>query len=146
MSTTEVCSKCGKEKPIEEFGWKNSLLGKRHRVCKSCTAVRSRKWYYENKEHHIQTVRANRQEYRQSAREYILDYLSTHPCVDCGETDPIVLEFDHVRGEKSSELSRLIGRGKSLEAIKTEIEKCEVRCSNCHRRRTAKEQGWFRWR
>jgi hypothetical protein len=33
--------------------------------------------------------------------------------------------------------------GFSWAAIEAEIEKCEVRCGNCHRRRTAREQGIY---
>lgn len=29
-----------------------------------------------------------------------------------------------------------------LAMLKTEIEKCEVRCANCHRRKTARDLGW----
>jgi hypothetical protein len=76
---------------------------------------------------------------QRAVREMIWAYLIAHPCVDCGEADPVVLDFDHVRGEKSENLVRLIaahGRKKILD----EIEKCEVRCANCHRRKTAVAQ------
>jgi len=141
---TRICTKCGPPaQPIENFPWKNSLLGKRHAVCKTCTAERSKRLYNEDKESQIERVRINNQRYRGTAREYVWDFLSSHACIDCGETDPIVLEFDHM-GDKSDEVSRLVGRGASIEVIQKEIDHCVVRCSNCHRRKTALEQGWFR--
>jgi hypothetical protein len=76
MSTTKICSKCGVEKPIEEFGWKNRMLGKRHKVCKPCTAVRSSKWYYANKERQIKNVRNNNRNYRDSQKISMNIYLS----------------------------------------------------------------------
>jgi hypothetical protein len=64
-------------------------------------------------------------------------YLQSHPCVDCGETDPLVLDFVHVR----EIISQLVRSQATLEVIKAEIAKCDVRCANCHRRKTAKERG-----
>ena len=71
-------------------------------------------------------------------------YLHEHPCVDCGETDIAVLEFDH-RSQATKELrvSALVCQGYKWETIKTEIDKCDVRCANCHRRRTAIQLGWY---
>ena len=70
------------------------------------------------------------------------DYLRANPCVDCGERDIVVLEFDHVRGEKKYNLSQMTSGAFGVATIQAEIEKCEVRCANCHRRKTAKDQGW----
>lgn len=70
------------------------------------------------------------------------EYLLGHPCTDCGEADPVVLDFDHVVGDKIDSISDMVRRGFSWVAIAEEIEKCEVRCSNCHRRRTAIQMGW----
>jgi hypothetical protein len=140
-----TCTKCFLQKPIEEFGWKDRSINKRHAVCKECTAKRSSEWYYKNREHHIQNVGENSKSYRAQAGEYIYQYLLAHPCVDCGETNPVVLEFHHL-GDKSDDVASMVGRGYSLEKIKTEIEKCEVLCGNCHKRRTASERGWFRSR
>jgi hypothetical protein len=67
--------------------------------------------------------------------------LLTHPCVDCGESDTIVLEFDHVIGEKKYNIADVIRSGRNWQSIIEEIEKCEVRCANCHRRATAKRGG-----
>jgi len=80
---------------------------------------------------------------RDKNRNYVLEYLSGHPCVDCGETDPVVLEFDHVR-DKDKKISDLINY--SHNRLKEEILKCEVRCSNCHKRKTSKEQNWYKER
>ena len=140
-----ACTKCGVVKPMEEFGWKDRTRGKRHAVCKTCTAVRSSKWYYENQERQKENVKLNNQSYREQAREFVFAYLSAHPCVSCGETDPVVLEFHH-RGDKDNEVSRLMGRGASLDALKAEIAKCDVVCANCHRRITATERSWYKSR
>ena len=140
-----ACTKCGVTKPMTEFGWKDRLRGKRHAVCKECTAKRSSNWYYENQDRQKENVRRNNQNYREAARTFVLAYLTTHPCASCGETDPRVLEFHH-EGDKESEVSRLMGRGASLEALKAEISQCTVLCANCHRKLTSDEKGWYKGR
>lgn len=80
---------------------------------------------------------------RKRNQDFILEYLKTHYCVDCGEDDPVVLEFDHLR-DKEENISDLINQRKSLKRIKAEIAKCEVVCANCHRVRTAKNFGSYK--
>lgn len=67
------------------------------------------------------------------------EWLSTHPCVDCGEIDPVVLEFHHVFGDKRRRMSLMIAGGYSEQSIRDEMRKCIVLCANCHRRRTRYE-------
>ena len=142
---TRVCTKCLQEKPIEDFPWKNQIIGKRHAVCKTCTAERSKRLYSQDPQSQIERVRINNQRYRQIARDFVLAYLLTHPCSECGERDPRVLEFHH-EGDKESEVSRLMGRGASLEALKAEMDKGRVLCANCHRKLTSDERGWYKGR
>jgi hypothetical protein len=79
-------------------------------------------------------------EHLKENREYILEYKCTHPCVDCGEPDPIVLNFHHLnRREKKAPVARLLTGYWSMKVIVSEIEKCIVLCANCHRRRHYKE-------
>ena len=74
----------------------------------------------------------------------ISEYLSAHPCVDCGEADPVVLDFDHIGDNKTATISYLLGTVAGWDKLASEIKKCEVRCANCHRRKTAREQGWYK--
>lgn len=74
----------------------------------------------------------------------LYDYLSSHSCVDCGNTDVRVLEFDHVRGSKEANITRLLGSAAPWEIIEAEIAKCEVRCTNCHRIKTSGRGGFWR--
>jgi hypothetical protein len=69
------------------------------------------------------------------------------PCVDCGESDLRVLDFDHRDpAAKRENVGTLLTKPVSWRQILEEIEECDVRCANCHRRRTAEMNGWFRQR
>lgn len=81
---------------------------------------------------------------RKEYRLKIDKYLRHHPCIDCGESDIIMLEFDHIRGQKRGGVTTLIRHTLSWEVIQAEIEKCVVRCANCHKRKTAKQFGWLK--
>ena len=70
-------------------------------------------------------------------REILLNWLSAHPCVDCGESDLIVLQFDHLR-DKESDVCVAARAGWAVARLQAEIDKCEIRCANCHMRKTLK--------
>jgi hypothetical protein len=71
----------------------------------------------------------------------VYEHLKNNPCVDCGNDDVDVLEFDHVKGEKYKTINHMIKRRNGVDKIREEIAKCEVRCANCHRKRHAIENG-----
>lgn len=76
-------------------------------------------------------------------RAKVSNYLKEHPCVDCDEKDIVVLEFDHIDSTtKIDNVSTMITNRVSWSKILKEINKCEVRCANCHRRKTAKQFGY----
>jgi hypothetical protein len=83
--------------------------------------------------------------YIKRRQEVVYQYLLSHPCVDCGETNPVILEFDHVRGSKS--FAPTTGPlSHNVNAMLAEIAKCDVRCTNCHKRRTARSSCMWRTR
>jgi Zn finger protein HypA/HybF involved in hydrogenase expression len=62
---------------------------------------------------------------------------SATPCMDCGQRYPsYVMDFDHARGVKVAGVSQMVKYGYTIEQIQSEIEKCDIVCSNCHRERT----------
>ena len=73
---------------------------------------------------------------------FLLEFLRAHPCLDCGESDPLVLEFDH-RGNKMFCVGKGL-RDRNWQSVLDEISKCDVVCANCHRRRTALRGGFAR--
>jgi len=72
------------------------------------------------------------------------EYLKGLSCMDCGIADPIVLTHDHRNPEeKFMKVSKMIGNY-SWKLIRKEMAKCDVVCANCHAKRTAKQQGWYK--
>jgi len=82
---------------------------------------------------------------RTRKRQAVFKYLQEHPCVDCGEDDPVFLELDHVRGEKSRTVAALVSDSVSLKTVLAEIKKCDVRCVKCYRRKTILHSGQLPW-
>jgi len=138
------CNHCKQEKAEEEFNWRFQKLGVRHKTCRECMKIFRKNWYEgDAHDRHLQQVKERKAAAREVSRQYVWDYLSTHPCVQCGESDPMVLEFHHKR-EKEFAVGVLASGGYPIEKIQSEIDKCDVLCANCHRRLTMKERGWFR--
>jgi 5-methylcytosine-specific restriction endonuclease McrA len=66
-----------------------------------------------------------------------------NPCLDCGETDWQVLQFDHRDPrEKLYNVANMVSHKPWLEML-WEMEKCDVRCANCHTRKTALDMGYY---
>lgn len=90
-------------------------------------------WYKNSTDKINANQRIRSAKIRERNKQYVQDYLSQHSCVDCGNDNPIVLDFDHITDNKLANVSRLATTTTSLKRIQEEINKCEIRCSNCHR-------------
>jgi hypothetical protein len=144
LRTMKTCSKCAIEKLLSEFGFKNTAKKIYQGYCKACQRAYSKEHYAARTDYYAAKAKRNNPKYLERNKQYVLEYLVEHPCVDCGETDVEILQFDHiemVRGWEKRVGSYMSG---SLEVLLKEIQKCEVRCANCHFRRTRKQMGWHR--
>lgn len=137
----QVCERCELVKPFEVFAWRWKELGIRQPWCRDCHNAQKRVFYAHNREAEIARVEARRSRIVAENLPRLLQYLEEHPCVDCGERDLLVLEFDHLR-DKKNDVRTMLWNGTLWSTIEREISKCEVRCANCHRCRTARQQGY----
>ena len=140
------CVVCKRNRRSASFSANRARPDGRQNRCKYCDRRRSRKYYLKNKKKMQSQIYANRERRVLDVTEKVCEFLRSHPCVDCGEKDLCVLEFDHVRGKKHSNVSKLISEGYSFKTVYGEIKKCEVRCANCHRRKTLLTRGHRRQR
>ena len=143
---TKFCPSCKTDKPLAEFARNRSKKDGLAAQCRECKKRYQRDWYKRNQKQHRKNANAWRDKRREELYRVVFDYLSSHPCLDCGETDPVLLDFDHVDGTKEAAISRMITDCRPVATVMREIEKCEVRCANCHRIRTAREGRWWCWR
>ncbi len=136
------CTICHETKDLLCFNKNKVRKDGYNNLCKECSRERSKKYYSENRERHIKVIYKYKKSSLEKKREWMFAFLMEHPCVDCGESDPRALEFDHVKGKKQN-VSSLLGSCSSIERIKKEIELCEVRCANCHNIKTAIERNYY---
>lgn len=141
--TTKRCAICKDNKSLLKFNKNIKKKDGLQSACKSCSAKRSSAYYKRKTEHHKKVTKEQKRLLRIRNGQFVWDYLLTHSCVDCGNTNPIVLEFDHVRSNKIAAISTCVGNMFSLQKLKEEISKCEIRCANCHRIKTANQLGWY---
>ena len=139
---TKRCSRCGETKPPTEFGIKSQKTGLRQTWCRDCARAYGREHYRRDRAPYLDRSRARRREERPRIVAAVAEYLRLHPCVDCGETDIVLLDFDHRDpAMKVAPVSRL-SHWASMNIVFAEIAKCDVRCGNCHRTKTAAQRNW----
>ncbi|WP_136056268.1 hypothetical protein [Microbacterium sp. K24] len=136
------CGACREIKPFSDFNRKSSRTDGRQEVCRECNRASSRAYYARNRDHHIAVIRERSNAQRRASIAFISEYLRRHPCVDCGERDLRVLDFDHRPGSgKRDGVMQLVRNGFNIPLVAAEVEKCDVRCRNCHAIATYERMG-----
>lgn len=134
MDGTKRCCTCHEVRPLSDFNVRTAARDGRQSRCRQC----SRQWYLENRAAHRANVRRRQAVVKREYKRRIGEHLLANPCVDCGETDLRVLDFDHLDAStKRTEVAKLVNAAGRWSDIELEIAKCDVRCANCHRRVTA---------
>ena len=138
------CAKCYEEKSIEDFNYRDRARGIKRSYCRDCEKIYKQQHYQNNKAAYKKKARFHTKRYVAKARVLVYEFKLGNPCNDCGETDPIVLEFNHLAPEdKRGHVSEMVNNGYSERTIMDEIRKCVILCANCHRRRTAKDFEYY---
>lgn len=133
------CPMCKTSLPFEAFNKNSSRPDGLGSNCRECQKKIRKRHYTNNSQKVFSEVRAR----KQRLQDYIWSVKNNSQCKDCGESNPIVLEFDHI-GDKEFNISAAVTRGLSQTRIAAEIAKCEVVCANCHRIRTHTRGKWVR--
>ena len=126
----KICPRCKQEKKLNDFGLRSTAKDGRQTYCKICAVESRMESYYNNKD--------KESEYRKNIKKrnqkLLQEYKSSRPCTDCKQNYPYyVLDFDHLHSKKYN-VSQMLTL--SWGTILNEIEKCDLVCANCHRKRT----------
>lgn len=116
---TKICSKCGIERPIDNFAFRDKKRGTRRAECKKCVSERQKKKYHNHK-------------------DVINDIKKESSCAKCGEKRFYLLDFHHIDPSTKIDTVARLSAYSSIEAAIKEIKKCICLCANCHR-----EFHWF---
>jgi hypothetical protein len=110
--------------------------------CKGCATSIASEWRKKNEQKHAQ----NRKNAATRNQDKLWQVLSDAECVDCKIKDPYVLQFDHKDQLTKTCNIAVMTWNFSWERIQEEIDKCEVRCANCHQKKSAFQLGLWRSR
>ena len=132
----KVCGKCREAKPLDQFTVNRSRKDGLNGYCKSCHRDYTKAHYKAHKQYYVDKARKSSVKLTADRVEW-MRALKDKPCKDCGgRFHPCAMDFDHCHGDKVDNVSWMLGKAKSREAILAEIAKCELVCANCHRVRT----------
>jgi len=143
MKEVRRCGRCGELKPIDQFAWRRRRRRQRDNMCAPCRSAYGREHYLANRQRYIDAEARRKRARVERRTRWLIKFFDSHPCVDCGEPDPIVLEFDHLRDKRFEVMKQFASR--NWQEILDEIEKCDAVCANCHRRRTARRSKSLRF-
>lgn len=130
--TTKYCHGCNQEKLKNEFNKNSKKKDGLQTRCRECNKVYLQGHYQDNKKYYHD----KKKNFINDLHGKIAEIKEKNPCTDCGEFYPYyVMDFDHIGDDKEMNIANSINYG-NWAKIEEEIAKCELVCSNCHRKRT----------
>ncbi len=93
----------------------------------------NREWYHNQSPEWKARKRKRSSDRHDRIYSFVADYKRAHGCVKCDETEPVALDFHHIK-DKELEVSNAVRAGWAEARLLAEMEKCVVICSNCHRK------------
>lgn len=143
QGAVKECRSCGVFKEYSQFNRAKKNYDGHAYSCQACSRPYAKKYYEANRERLKDSQSASLEESIAVKREYLINHYRNNPCVDCGESNVLVLQSDHQR-DKVYEVARLVNSGHSLQKLIDELAKCVTRCANCHQIATANTFGFWR--
>jgi hypothetical protein len=137
---TKRCPRCTETKPLDAFGLNRRRTDGHSSYCRPCAKEVSAIHMRANRDRRRAANRAAQHRTRRKHKALLFRYLSDHPCTDCGESDPVVLDLHHI-GPKVLPVTDMVRGAFSWSVIQAEIAKCVVVCANCHRRRHHRQRS-----
>jgi hypothetical protein len=138
-SVLKRCTKCGKSRPLSDFGELKSTTRADHTRshCRSCGRIAANAFYAANPT----TYRLRARQAGAVSRPLRLAKANAlrvqSGCTVCEETEPCVLDFHHLHGNSKGKLEGMsVGRAacQSEKRFRKELAKCIVVCVSCHRK------------
>lgn len=143
---TKKCTKCQETKALTEFYYRKNR-NVYEAQCKVCCAASTRRYYGENPTGYRDKSKTRMAGYKAENRIKVADFLIKNPCVACGEKDIRVLQFDHRDpSKKRYAVGTMMSCGFTWSHIEAEIAKCDVRCANCHIKKTSVQMCYWKER
>lgn len=131
----KLCSTCKTEKSLTDFRKNRTSSDGLQSNCASCDSARARDYYKQNSKKLYKQIKEAAKRRSSFRREVINALKRANGCAVCTENEPCALDFHHVDStEKESAIASMLIRGRSKEALLAELAKCELLCSNCHRK------------
>ena len=123
----KTCSKCKIAKDDSCFNKSSKNKDRLQVRCKDCNKQNLKNHYHNN----LISYREKNDRRKKNIRNYINSKKTK--CAKCDETHIACLEFHH-RENKEINIAEIQKMMWSTNRIDAELSKCEVLCSNCHRK------------
>lgn len=148
MPTWKSCLTVGCPNSFEDLPRADGVRSRR-RYCDACKVTRRASSISNHKENvrngtvRLSSGAAARQ---RAAQLWLCVYLQDHPCIDCGETNIITLQFNprDPTAAKPRYVSEAVARGAPLEDVQAAVAACIVRCANCEAINKARASQGYR--
>jgi hypothetical protein len=119
--------------------------GKKKSWCKTCSREYSRNHYNQDKKYYLEKNKKNNKAFMERRFAWYLKQKQGKKCKNCGNDDPLILEFHHrASEEKIAAVSDLVNNYRPKDIILAEIAKCDLLCGNCHMLETIVDQNSWR--